>query len=100
MRYLNGTSDPGITYDGCAESAEDAEFGRKAANAQILYGDNQDAIALANITGHHARTKHIDIKYHFIHEYVENGVIQLEYCPTEDTVVADGLTKTPAKERR
>ena len=42
--------------------------------------------------GFHARTKHIDIKYHFLREKVEEGVIELEYKPT-DEMVADGLTK-------
>jgi hypothetical protein len=75
-----------------------AELGRNAvANAQILYGDNQGAIQIANNPEYHARTKHIDIQYHFIRECVENGVIKLKYCPTED-MVADGLTKALAKE--
>ena len=40
----------------------------------------------------HGRTKHINIKYHFIRELVNNGKICLRYCPTEDMLV-DLLTK-------
>ena len=38
------------------------------------------------------RTKHFNIKYHFIREQVSNGKICLQYCPTED-MLADLLTK-------
>jgi hypothetical protein len=58
-----------------------------------LYSDNQSSIALAHTQGQfHARTKHIDIRYHFIRYTIDNGQIQLMYCPTED-MTADILTK-------
>ena len=40
----------------------------------------------------HGKAKHIDIRYHFIREQIELGVIRLEYCPTE-VMTADMLTK-------
>jgi hypothetical protein len=58
----------------------------------ILYSDNQSAIALTRDHQYHARTKHIDIRFHFIRWIVENGSIKLVYCPT-DEMVADTLTK-------
>jgi hypothetical protein len=58
----------------------------------ILFGDNQSAIALAKDHQYHARTKHIDIRFHFIRWVIEQGSIRLVYCPTED-MVADTLTK-------
>ena len=57
-----------------------------------LYCDNQAAIKLANDDNYHARTKHIDIRYHFIRQVVADGVIMLIYCPTDD-MAADFLTK-------
>jgi hypothetical protein len=58
-----------------------------------LHADNQSAIALAhNEDTFHARTKHIDIRYHFIRYVIDNGFIHLIYCPTED-MKADILTK-------
>ena len=54
--------------------------------------DNQGAIALAKNPIAHSRTKHIDIRFHFIREARENGLIQIKYCPTEE-MLADLLTK-------
>ncbi len=57
-----------------------------------LYGDNQSAIALAHGGQYHSRTKHIDIRYHFIRYIIEAGSIKLIYCPTDEQT-ADTLTK-------
>jgi len=61
-------------------------------SATTLYCDNQSAIALTKNDQFHARTKHIDIRYHFIRYVIQNGSLCLEYCPTED-MTADMLTK-------
>jgi Reverse transcriptase (RNA-dependent DNA polymerase)/Integrase core domain/GAG-pre-integrase domain/Zinc knuckle len=57
-----------------------------------LYSDNQSSIALTKDDQFHSRTKHIDIKYHFIRWIVNDGKIILEYCPTEE-MIADIFTK-------
>jgi hypothetical protein len=57
-----------------------------------LHCDSQSAIALTKDGSYHARTKHIDIRYHFIRFVVQNGSISLIYCPTEQ-MTADILTK-------
>ena len=54
--------------------------------------DNQSAIALANSGVMNARTKHIDIRYHYVREAIENDIISLSYLHTNDQV-ADVLTK-------
>jgi hypothetical protein len=74
------------------------EIGYDISDQNIIYCDNQSAIALAHNPEHHARTKHIDIQYHFVRNCVEDGSTRLEYCPTED-MVADGLTKALGPER-
>jgi len=61
-------------------------------SATTLYCDNQSAIALTKNDQFHARTKHIDIRYHFIRYVIQNGSLCFEYCPTED-MTADMLTK-------
>jgi hypothetical protein len=38
------------------------------------------------------KTKHIDLKYHFVKDHVQMGIIKLQYVPTGD-MVADMLTK-------
>src|SRR5579864_7908671 len=74
------------------------EIGYNIDDQNIMYCDNQSAISLAHNSEHHARTKHIDIQYHFVRNCVEDGTLHLEYCPTED-MVADGLTKALGPER-
>jgi len=63
----------------------------------VLMEDNQSAIALAKNPIAHARTKHIDIRYHYICEAVQDGLIELQYCPTNE-MTADLLTKPLPKE--
>ena len=58
----------------------------------VLMEDNQGAIAISKNPVGHARTKHIDIRYHYIREAMQNGIINLHYCPTEE-MIADLLTK-------
>jgi len=54
--------------------------------------DNQGVIALTKNPQYHARTKHIDMQYHFLQQHIESGSIQLTYCPTHE-IVADSFTK-------
>ena len=54
--------------------------------------DNQSAIALAKNKGFNPRTKHIDIRHHFINETLNRGQIKVTYIPTTEQV-ADALTK-------
>lgn len=55
--------------------------------------DNQSAICMATNPRFHGRTKHIDLKYHFVRDHVKKGDVVINYCPTED-MVADILTKS------
>ncbi|KAJ8517174.1 hypothetical protein ON010_g18358 [Phytophthora cinnamomi] len=64
--------------------------------ATLIYQDNQCSIALAKNPVYHTRTKHIDIKFHFLREKVERGNIRLEYKPT-DEMIADGMAKAPTR---
>jgi hypothetical protein len=60
--------------------------------------DNQGAIVLAKDNKFHARTKHIDICYHFIRKAVEDGKISVKYIPTDDNM-ADIFTKPLSKSK-
>ncbi|CAH0520377.1 unnamed protein product [Peronospora belbahrii] len=51
--------------------------------AIIIYEDNQGSIALAKNPELHKRTKHIDIRFHFVREKVAGGRVMLKYCPTK-----------------
>ena len=57
-----------------------------------IWTDSQSAIALAHNPEHHARTKHIDIQYHFVREALLDKQVDMRYIPTERQI-ADGLTK-------
>lgn len=57
-----------------------------------IYEDKQGSSALAKNPEFHKRTKHIDIRYHFVRKKVEDGQVNLEYCPTQD-MLADIMTK-------
>ena len=54
--------------------------------------DNQSCIALTNNMISNARTKHIDIRYHYTREKVASGEICIKYCPTKN-MLADIFTK-------
>ena len=57
-----------------------------------LYTDNNGALLLAKNPVFHERTKHIAVKYHYIRELINKGIIDLIYISTQEQK-ADGLTK-------
>jgi hypothetical protein len=59
----------------------------------IIKGDNLSSLHLAKNPILHQRTKHIDIKHHFIRQLIKNKVIDVEHVRTED-MLADPLTKS------
>lgn len=59
----------------------------------IVYADNQSAIALGKHPVLHGRTKHIDIRHHFIREKESAGLVKFVYISTRK-MEADLLTKT------
>jgi hypothetical protein len=61
-------------------------------NPTMIYCDNQAALKLATDDNYRARTKHIDICYHYIRQVISAGEIAITYCPTDD-MTADILTK-------
>ncbi|GJX41421.1 retrovirus-related pol polyprotein from transposon TNT 1-94 [Tanacetum coccineum] len=63
-----------------------------------MYCDNKSAIALCCNNVQHSRSKHIDIRFHFIKEHVENGVIELYFVNTEYQL-ADIFTKALGRNR-
>ena len=64
----------------------------KPQGLMTLHSDSQSTIALARNEQFHARTKHMDIRFHFIHYVIEASKITINFCPT-DNMVADTSTK-------
>ncbi|GKB48469.1 retrovirus-related pol polyprotein from transposon TNT 1-94 [Tanacetum coccineum] len=48
-----------------------------------IFCDNTSSIAISNNPVLHSRTKHIDIRYHFIKDHILKGDIELHFIPTE-----------------
>ena len=72
------------------------ELGKQARdNALIVYEDNHGVIALAKNPEFHKSTKHINIRYHFVREKVEDGQVVLPSFSTQD-MLADIMTKAIA----
>nr|GEU37245.1 retrotransposon protein, putative, unclassified [Tanacetum cinerariifolium] len=63
-----------------------------------LYCDNKSVIALCCNNVQHSRSKHIDIRHHFIKEQVENEVVELYFVRLEYQL-SDIFTKPLARER-
>ena len=87
-------------YMAVSAAVQDAIYLRKLFNdlgfeqrePTVIHEDNQGCIALTENPVMHKRTKHIDIRHHFIRERVESGEIVLKYVATQDQL-ADMLTK-------
>ncbi|GJR30591.1 retrovirus-related pol polyprotein from transposon TNT 1-94 [Tanacetum coccineum] len=64
----------------------------------LMYCDSKSAIAISCNPVQHSKTKHIDIRYHFIKEHVERGTVEIYFVGTEYQL-ADLFTKALPKER-
>jgi hypothetical protein len=63
-----------------------------------VYCDNQSTISMTKNPVFHNRTKHIDIRHHFIRELVQQEFLFFEFCKSEDQL-ADIFTKALPKDR-
>ncbi|GJW01366.1 hypothetical protein Tco_1556617 [Tanacetum coccineum] len=126
FRYLKGTINMGLWYPkdnamslkayadadhaGCQDSRRSTSGSAQFLGDRLLkdygflfnkiplYCDNKSAIALSCNNVQHSRSKHIDIRHHFIREQVENGVVELYFVET-NYQLADILTKALPRER-
>ncbi|KAF7367236.1 Retrovirus-related Pol polyprotein from transposon TNT 1-94 [Mycena sanguinolenta] len=73
-----------------------AELFQPITKPTTLFSDNQAAIVLTKDGAFHARTKHIDNRFHFIRQTVTNGHAVISYCPTND-MIADIFMKSLAR---
>lgn len=94
-------------YTALAETVQEGKFlkqlcvdlGIIAVSKSILVNaDNQGAIKLAKNPAFHKRSKHIDVKYHFIRSEVQQGTVSIRYIASEDNL-ADIFTKPVSRVR-
>ena len=67
------------------------DYGLKV-NKIPIFCDNISAIEITENPVQHSKTKHIDIKYHFIREHVMEGTVELHFVPSEKQII-DIFTK-------
>ncbi|XP_072951733.1 secreted RxLR effector protein 161-like [Typha angustifolia] len=73
-----------------------ASFEQEQQQPRVIFCGNQSAIAMMENPAFHGRTKHIDIRVHFIRDLVANGDVEIRYINT-DKQAADILTKALAR---
>ena len=62
------------------------EFGIDSKNYKFIYCENQSSIWISTDPVMTQKTKHIDIHMHYIRGLVNDGVIDLQYCPSSEQV--------------
>jgi hypothetical protein len=67
-------------------------LGEKQILPTVVFCDNQGAIQLTQNPVSHSRTKHIDVRAHFVRLMCESKIVKFNYVPTEHNV-ADMFTK-------
>ena len=70
-----------------------AELGFPQLQPTVLYEDNQSTIKLITSDSYRSKTKHIDVRYHYVREQFTGGTVTIEYLPT-DEMTSDILTKS------
>jgi len=69
-----------------------ADFLQVQGAAKEIFCDKKATISMTKNLAFHSRTKHIDIRYHFIRKLVADGEVTLSYCNT-NSQVTDIFTK-------
>jgi hypothetical protein len=67
------------------------DYGYKLSKVPLIF-DNESAIPMADNPVEHSRTKHIDIRYHFLRDHQKKGDIEIAYVNTNNRL-ADIFTK-------
>ena len=68
------------------------QLGHVQRKSTTIMCDNSSTIKLSKNPVLHGRSKHIDVRFHFLREFANEGIIELKYCGTEEQI-ADVMTK-------
>ncbi|GJZ24038.1 hypothetical protein Tco_0561497 [Tanacetum coccineum] len=99
---ISSTKDEYIAFSGCCAQilwmcSQLTDYGFQF-NKIPLYCNNKSVIALCYNNVQHSRANHIDVRYHFIKDQVENGIVELCFVRTEYQL-DDIFTKPLPRER-
>ncbi|PRQ17740.1 putative RNA-directed DNA polymerase [Rosa chinensis] len=67
-------------------------LGHTQRGCTTVYCDNSSTIKLSKNPVMHGRSKHIDVRFHFLRQLTNDGIVELVYCNTQDQI-ADAMTK-------
>jgi len=67
-------------------------FSLLQSDSTTVYCDNSSTIELSKNPILHGRSKHIDIRFHFLRELTKDGVVKMVHCNTQEQI-ADIMTK-------
>ena len=68
------------------------KIGYSGSESTVIFCDNSSTIKLSSNPVMHGKSKHIDVRYHFLRELVNDGFVRLQFCGTRHQL-ADILTK-------
>lgn len=74
------------------------ELDKNSVKSITINCDSQSAINLSESDGFNRRTKHIDVRHHFIREKIQSGIVKVNFVPGTE-MTADYLTKAVPKEK-
>lgn len=68
------------------------KLGHAQGSSTTIYCDNSSAIKLSKNPVLHGRSKHIDVRFHFLRDLTRDGIVELKHCSTQEQV-SDIMTK-------
>jgi len=68
------------------------QFGAEERGSTEINCDNNSTIQLSKNSVFHGRSKHIGVRFHFLLDLVNDGVVKLSFCSSEEQI-ADIMTK-------
>jgi hypothetical protein len=68
------------------------KLGNSQGKCTTVLCDNSSTIKLSNNPVMHGRSKHIDVRFHFLRDLTRDGVVELKHCGTQEQI-ADIMTK-------
>ncbi|VVA21226.1 PREDICTED: Copia [Prunus dulcis] len=75
------------------------ELGIPLCSPPCIFVDNISALHMAANPVFHARTCHVEIDYHFVHELISQGVLQTHYVPSTSQLADDLFANSLSRER-